>query len=300
MFELFALSALVPCSWIYPQNPATTVPECVEFAYPSAFDQRKFHIKDSVYSLTLEQALSAQLPLPTDVLERHPRVTREFQHLALRNVAYHLGRAEHYLRQVVKRNTPSKPIAVTLTKSETGQGLLSDSRITIGGAYALMSEVVYHEYAHHVVEWENPGVTASRAVERQNAEGHAVIEAYANHLAFVLDDEPRFAEYNQARFGGDPLYSYSVETACTLRKCDQPAARAGEVYKYVIVFGALLWDIKKQFGADESVALMLDSIRRLDVKSVLTYESAVQALAKGKHGAWILERANARRGERLR
>lgn len=302
---LLAGSVLLGCVWIYPESPATTPPECRGFsALPASIT-----LVDEAHGVTLEESMRAEAEplLRTQLFKPDPDVDRAFQLWSMRNVAYHLDRAIEFTKTELKRNVQWRDLHVSLGNRTIGMSTLSDGKIRLGGAHALTSEVIYHELGHHLVEWENPGVTATRGTRDQNSAGYSIIEAYANHFAFVFDDEPRYAEYNQVRFGGNAKYSYTVKTTCSLKSCEDLPSDVRPHFLHVVVFGALLWDLKEVMGGAASLNLMLDSVRLLDVKSQLTHRSAVIALLGadkkkfgGRNAAFIKARARERLGENMR
>lgn len=300
---MFSLAALAACVWIFPGNPATSSPRCEAFAYPPRLEPTVFSFKDEAYGFAVADVAASDGVVAADFMKDNPGLTPEVQRWAFRNVAHHLGLAHDFVRGTLRRRAPARPIEIVLTKEYRSQGLLNPPQIHLGGAAAFTSDIIYHEYGHHLIEWERPGLTKGRGTSGDNPEGYAIVEAYANHLAFVLDDEPRFGEYTQARLGGGAMYAYTVETGCSVKHCDQAVASYGATFPVVIGFGALLWDIKKQYGGAESLTLMLDSLRFIDLKARLTYKSAAAALVRSAemaHGVdvnWLKERAYIRYGE---
>lgn len=131
--------------------------------------------------------------------------------------------------------------------------------------------------------------------------GYGIIEAWCNHLAFVLDEEPRFSEYPNLLSPATPRSIYTVENECTLERCDQLPFTANDSFKAVIVFGGLLWELHKRVGAAESATLTLDSVGLLDLARPVDYSVATHALISadlmrgGRNADFLRARARARR-----
>jgi hypothetical protein len=297
---LLAPLAHADCAWIYPKDPLAS-PACEQVLYPPRTSDQPFRIVDQVHGITLDQALTASRSTPPAGIQRSEfPITRQVREWGLRGVAHHLGRAHEFLRLELGRRFTSRTLNVRLTNQHGGMGLFRDSSVQLGGYGELASEVIYHEYGHHVIEWERPGVTAMRDSGGRVAYG--IIEAWCNHLAFALDEEPRFSEYFQTINGAaSQRYIYSVDNSCTTRGCPQAVFGVDDSYKAVVLYGGLLWDLHREAGAKESVALMLDSLAMLDLRQRLDYASAIRALLaadRALHGSrWqglLLRQAHAR------
>lgn len=290
------------CQWIYPRHALAGPAECRPLAFPPDTPEQPFTLVDTAHGVELNEALTAGgRSEPASARSPDADVTRAFRLWGMRNVAHHLGRAHEYYRNTLGREAPGRPLRVELELHNPGSGLLTSSKIFLGGHSELNSEVIYHEYAHHVLEWERPGLMANRSAFGSSVT-YGLIEAWANHFAFVLDNDPRYSEYS-AGLHGTHRWIYSVETACTMDSCGQAVFDASETFVPVILYGAVLWDLRKRAGGAASLGIMLDSLRFLDLERPVGFREAALALleaemnrSRGRHRRFLIREFRRRMG----